>query len=110
MLLRPPHEHRERLPQRAAGGGELVLDLRRHRRVHRAQDEPVAYLEAVLSGEGIGLAPASAARYYVRPGIAYVPVPDAPPSVCSLSWSTDHEPGPAARDFVDVVRSQMPLG
>jgi hypothetical protein len=37
-------------------------------------------------------------------------VPDAQPSVCSLSWSTDHGPGPAARAFVDVVRSQMPLG
>lgn len=90
----------------------LALDARAGRRpvrgpVVRTIDE---YLEAVLSGEGIGLAPASAARYYVRPGIAYVPVPDAQPSVCSLSWSTDHEPGPAARAFVDVVRAQMPLG
>ena len=89
----------------------LALDARGGRPplrgpVVRTIDE---YLEVVLSGQGVGLAPASAARYYVRPGVTYVPVPDAQPSVCSLSWSTDHELGPAARAFLDVVRAHMPL-
>lgn len=63
------------------------------------------YLEVVLSGRAVGLAPASAARFYARPGIAYVPVPDAEPSVCALSRSTARPPGPAARALLDLVRS-----
>ncbi len=45
------------------------------------------YLEAVQAHQGIGLAPLSAARYYGRPGVVYVPVPDAEPSVVALAWS-----------------------
>ena len=68
------------------------------------------YLEAVLSGRGIGLAPASAARYYSRPGITYVPVPDAEPSVCSLSRPTGRRPNPAAHAFIGIVHARLPLG
>lgn len=64
------------------------------------------YLEVVLAHRAIGLAPSSAARYYARPGITYVPVPDAAPSVCTLSWSARYEMGEAARSMVDLVRSQ----
>lgn len=63
------------------------------------------YLEAVLAHQGIGLAPASAARYYARPGVVYVPVPDARPSVCALSWSARHDPGRPARALIDLVRT-----
>lgn len=70
------------------------------------------YLEAVRAGQGIGLAPASAARYYGRPGVVYVPVPDARPSVCALSWSTDGNPSGPAQALIDLVRSRfvIPMG
>jgi DNA-binding transcriptional LysR family regulator len=67
------------------------------------------FLEAVLSEEAIGLAPASAARYYPRPGVSYVPVPDAEPSVCTLSWHADRDLTPAAQALVDLVCSTLPL-
>lgn len=67
------------------------------------------FLEAVLSEQAVGLAPASAARYYARPGVSYVPVPDADPSVCTLSWRADHDLIPAARALVDLVCSTLPL-
>lgn len=63
------------------------------------------YLEVVLAGRAVGLAPASAARFYGRPGIAFVPVPDAEPSVCALSRSTARPLLPAARALLDLVRS-----
>lgn len=63
------------------------------------------YLEVVLSGHGIGLAPESAARYYSRPGITYVPVPDAEPSVVALAWLAQDAPLPAAaRTLLDYLR------
>jgi DNA-binding transcriptional LysR family regulator len=68
------------------------------------------YLEAVLAGQAIGLAPASAARYYSRPGITYVPVPDAQPSICALSWTTRHPTTPAADAMIHLVRQHHPLG
>ncbi len=64
------------------------------------------YLEAVLAGHGIGLAPASAARYYARPGITYVPVADARSSVCALTWTGDTKPGPPARAMITIVRAR----
>jgi len=66
------------------------------------------YLEYVLAGAGIGLAPASAARYYARPGIVYVSVPDARPSVCALSWLCDARLGPPAAAMVELVRRRAP--
>lgn len=65
------------------------------------------YLEAVLAGHGIGLAPASAARYYARPGIDYVPVADARPSVCALTWTSDARPGPPAQAMIRIVRARL---
>lgn len=63
------------------------------------------FLQAVLAGRGVALAPESAARFYLRPGIRYVPVVDAEPSVVALAWrpaTVDDDPAVAA--FVDSVR------
>lgn len=68
------------------------------------------FLEAVQSEQAVGLAPASAARYYSRPGIVYVPVVDAEPSVCTLSWRSDRTLAPAARALVEAVRASGLLG
>lgn len=67
------------------------------------------FLEAVMSRKAIGLAPASAARYYPRPGVVYVPVVDAPPSECSLSWRRDRPLSPVAAAFVDHLRRHLPV-
>lgn len=67
------------------------------------------FLEAVASEQAIGLAPASAARYYRRPGVVYIPVTDAEPSVCSLSWRTDQQLTPTAQALLDLIRSRLPL-
>lgn len=63
------------------------------------------YLEVVRSGRGIGLAPASAARYYSRPGVAYVPVADAEPSIVALAWlDREGSLSAAAMTFLDFIR------
>jgi DNA-binding transcriptional LysR family regulator len=67
------------------------------------------FLEAVMSRKAIGLAPASAARYYARPGVVYLPVLDAPPSECSLSWRRDRPAPPAAAAFIDHLRRRLPV-
>jgi DNA-binding transcriptional LysR family regulator len=74
--------------------------------VVRTTDE---FLEAVVSEQGIGLAPASAARYYSRPGVVYVPVTDAEPSICSVSWCRGRTLSPSASALLDLFRSLAPL-
>jgi DNA-binding transcriptional LysR family regulator len=44
------------------------------------------FLEVVTAGRAVGLAPASAARLYSRPGVAFVDVADAEPSIGALAW------------------------
>jgi DNA-binding transcriptional LysR family regulator len=62
------------------------------------------YLEAVLAHQGIGLAPSSAARYYARPGIRYVPVPDAERSVVALAWpNRPGHPVPLAAALIQIA-------
>jgi DNA-binding transcriptional LysR family regulator len=67
------------------------------------------FLEAVEADNAVGLAPESARRYYSRPGVTYVEVRDAEPSICTLSWRGDRDLDPAARALVDLVRSRLPL-
>jgi DNA-binding transcriptional LysR family regulator len=56
----------------------------------QAMDEK---LEHVASGRAITFLPASAAAFYVRPDIVYVPVRDIPPHpVCLASDATRHSP------------------
>jgi DNA-binding transcriptional LysR family regulator len=44
------------------------------------------FLEAVITSRGVGLAPASASRLCARPGVAFIDVADAEPSVGALAW------------------------
>lgn len=67
------------------------------------------YLEAVLDGSAIGLAPESATRYYTRPGVTYRRVRDAAPSCVTLSHrDAVGEPSPLAQDFLDLARANVP--
>jgi DNA-binding transcriptional LysR family regulator len=71
----------------------------------RSVDE---YLEAVRAGQGIGLAPASAQRYYSRPGVTFVVVSDAEPSVAAVSFDPRRPPQPPARALLTLIRSRVP--
>ncbi|HXB50230.1 MAG TPA: LysR substrate-binding domain-containing protein [Streptosporangiaceae bacterium] len=63
------------------------------------------FLEAVTAGRGVGLAPASASRLYARPGVAFIEVADAEPSVGALAWR-DGAAGanPTAAAFIRSAR------
>lgn len=61
-------------------------------------------LALVSSGAGVCLVPRTAATHHARPGIAYVPVRDAEPTVTSVAW---HERAETAlvRAFVAAARA-----
>jgi DNA-binding transcriptional LysR family regulator len=64
-------------------------------------EHPDDWLTAIASGYGVALAPASAARYYARPGVVYRPVTGIGPSEVAVAWSPADDANPAVRDFVD---------
>jgi DNA-binding transcriptional LysR family regulator len=65
--------------------------------------------EAILSQRGVAFSQASTQRYYSRPGLAFVPVNDIPPSSLSVAWRTDVE-SELVRNFVDTARIVATLG
>ncbi len=67
------------------------------------------WLAEVAFGRGVNLVPAGLAAQYARPGLAFVPVADAPPSRLALAWRSDDEPSPAVRDLAALaVRRRRP--
>ena len=65
-------------------------------------------LEHVAAGRGIILLPLSATRFYTRPDIVYVPVPDAEPDEVLLAY--EHKTA-IIRAFADAARrSVAPAG
>jgi DNA-binding transcriptional LysR family regulator len=58
----------------------------------------------VAQGKGISITVETAARYYRRPGVTFVPISDAPPCSVALAWLQDEHP-PAMAQFVDVART-----
>ena len=60
------------------------------------------WLAEVSFGRGINLVPAGLARQYARPGLAFVPVTDAPPSRLALAWRRD-DATPAVRALADLI-------
>jgi hypothetical protein len=63
-------------------------------------DQPDAWPGAIANGYGIALAPASAARFYARPGITYRPVSGISPTRVGVAWSPEDDTDPVVRDFV----------
>lgn len=57
----------------------------------------------LAAGRGVCLVPATAARYYARPGVVYVPVIDADSVPISLAWR-DGADQPLLRVVVDAAR------
>jgi DNA-binding transcriptional LysR family regulator len=69
-------------------------------KVGAVTEHPDDWLTAIANGDGIALAPASAARYYARPDIAYRDVDGVAPSTVALAWPRRAEPTPALADFI----------
>lgn len=67
------------------------------------------WLIAISAGQGIGLSVLSTAVLHGQPGLAFVPVPDAPTMPVSLAWRPG--PGHPAREaFASVVRAVTTTG
>jgi DNA-binding transcriptional LysR family regulator len=58
--------------------------------------------EHTAAGRGLSLCPASAERYYARPGLAFVPAVDAPPAVVAVAWRDDTM-SEVTSDFIDTA-------
>ncbi len=57
------------------------------------------WLEAVRAGIGVSICPDLTARYYPRPGVAFVPVSDMEPAPFHIAWLRDRA-SPLVGDFV----------
>ncbi|MFB8771313.1 LysR family transcriptional regulator [Streptomyces broussonetiae] len=73
-------------------------------RVGAVTDRPDDWLSAITNGYGIALAPASAARFYARPGVVYRPVSGVSPSQVAVAWAPADDANPVVQDFVRCCR------
>ncbi|MBS1690828.1 MAG: LysR family transcriptional regulator [Actinobacteria bacterium] len=64
--------------------------------------------EAIMSERGVAFTQASTQRFYGRPGLAFMPVTDLPPSMLSVAWRTDAETD-LVREFVDIATAVASL-
>ncbi|PRX50954.1 DNA-binding transcriptional LysR family regulator [Prauserella shujinwangii] len=74
-------------------------------RIGATTDQPDDWLQAIANGYGIALAPASAARFYSRPGVTYRPVTGVSPTRVAVAWPPAADGNPAVRDFVRCCRA-----
>src|SRR5215472_17033465 len=77
-------------------------------RIGAVTDQPDAWLTAIANGDGIALAPESAARYYARPGITYRPVTGITPSQVGVAWPPTSDNNPIVQDFVRCCLENTP--
>jgi DNA-binding transcriptional LysR family regulator len=77
-------------------------------RVGAVTDQPDEWLSAIASGYGIALAPASAARFYARPGVVYRPVSGISPSQVGVAWAPADDGNPVVQDFVRSCLEHAP--
>ncbi|GAA2575646.1 LysR family transcriptional regulator [Dactylosporangium fulvum] len=80
----------------------LAIDARdgHQVRIGAVTDQPDEWLNAIANGYGIALAPASAARFYARPGVAYRPVTGVSPTRIGVAWTPSADADPVVHDFV----------
>ncbi|RDI34712.1 LysR family transcriptional regulator [Lentzea flaviverrucosa] len=100
-------------PVVAAPGGDgvwrdhwLAMSEREGRevRVGAVTEQPDEFLSAIAHGYGVALVPASAARFYARPGVVYRPVTGVSPSEAGVAWQPD-----ADETVADFVRCCLAL-
>jgi DNA-binding transcriptional LysR family regulator len=77
-------------------------------RIGFVTDHPDAFLTAIANGDGIALAPESAARYYARPGVEYRPVTGLSPSKVVVAWPPAHDANDVVQDFVRCCLDNKP--
>jgi DNA-binding transcriptional LysR family regulator len=70
--------------------------------------QPDDWLTAIANGDGIALAPESAARYYARPGVTYRPVTGVSPSQVGVAWPPAADTNLAVQDFVRCCLERKP--
>jgi DNA-binding transcriptional LysR family regulator len=70
--------------------------------------QPDDWLTSIANGDGIALAPESAARYYARPGITYRPVTGVGPSQVGVAWPPAADADPVVQDFVRCCTDNTP--
>jgi DNA-binding transcriptional LysR family regulator len=69
-------------------------------RIGAVADYPDEWLNAIANGDGIALAPASASRYYARPGVVFIPVAGVTESRVAIAWTPPADNDPAVQAFV----------
>ncbi|MGW2633932.1 LysR family transcriptional regulator [Streptomyces chattanoogensis] len=77
-------------------------------RIGAVTDLPDDWLSAIANGYGIALAPASAARFYARPGVVYRPVSGVSPSQVGVAWAPADDTNPIVQDFVACCLDNSP--
>jgi DNA-binding transcriptional LysR family regulator len=65
------------------------------------------WCEHVAAGHGIGLCPASAARFHSRPGVCFVPSAGLPPTTMCVAWRAG-DTRPAVQHFVTLAAESEP--
>ena len=65
------------------------------------------WCEHIAAGHGVGLCPASAARFHGRPGVCFVPGAGLPPAVMCVGWRAG-DTRPAVRHFVSLAAESEP--
>ncbi|WP_459549860.1 LysR family transcriptional regulator [Nocardia sp. X0981] len=68
-------------------------------RIGAVTDQPDEWLNAIVNGYGIALAPESSARFYARPGITYRPVTGIGPSTVGVAWVPAADTDPVVGEF-----------
>jgi DNA-binding transcriptional LysR family regulator len=88
----------------------LAIDERDGHPVHigAVTDQPDTWLTAIANGDGIALAPDSAARYYARPGITYRPVVGVSPTQVCVAWPRANDTNPVVQDFISCCLDNKP--
>lgn len=64
--------------------------------------------EAILAERGMAFSQASTQRFYDRPGLAFIPVTDIPPTTLTIAWRTDVD-SPVVGDFVETAKAVASL-
>jgi DNA-binding transcriptional LysR family regulator len=77
-------------------------------RIGAVTDQPDDWLSAIANGYGMALAPASAARFYARPGVTYRPVSGVSPSQVGVVWARTDDANPVVQDFVRCCVDNRP--
>ncbi|WP_329361352.1 LysR family transcriptional regulator [Streptomyces sp. NBC_00669] len=77
-------------------------------RIGAVTDQPDEWLSAIANGDGIALAPESAARFYARPGVTYRPVTGVSPSRVCVAWAPADDGDPVIQDFVRCCLDAIP--